>query len=131
MATTAPRKRAPKKAAPKPSPATQWDDGLEPVRIGQRPETVEMRTLFLIDDVEYKVPAKLDPRLGLRYLREARDPSVGAVEALARVTVDFLGEDNLRALEESPGLTQQDVTDVLTIAQRIVLGQAKAAGNPS
>jgi len=105
---------------------------MEPVQIGQRePEPVEMRTLFVIDGTEYKVPAKPDPRLGLRFIREARDPQIGANEALARLTVDFLGEDNLRALEESPKTTASDIADVFTIIQRIVLGGSKKATDPS
>lgn len=131
-ANITPRKRAPKKAAPKPAPAKVWDDGMEPVQIGQREaEPVELRPLFVIDGREYLVPAKPDPRLGLRFIREARDPEIGSSEALARLTVDFLGEDNLRALEESPKTTREDIADVFTIVQRIVLGGPKKVVDPS
>lgn len=114
-------KRAPRKAAA-PAPAVP-DDGLGPVRIGERPAApVEMVTLFSIDDVDYQIPKTLPPDVGLRFLRQARNPQVGATLALSNLVVEVLGDANLLALEQSPKTTREDVKDVFRAVRRHVLG---------
>lgn len=130
-----PRKRAPaKKAAPvveAPPP-----EGLVPVRIGQREAAPEERvTLFYVDDVPYTIPARASVQRGLQFLRESRDPKVGFAAAVDNLALDLIGEDNLRALEESPKVTREDLLDIINVVRQIVLGgptvmqEAAEAGN--
>lgn len=115
-----PKKRAPAK---KPAPAEAAPSGLQPVRIGQREaKPVETVTLFYIDDVPYTMPALPSVQRGLQFLRESRDPKVGFAAAVDNLALDLIGEDNLRALEESPKTTREDLADVFTVVRRIVLG---------
>lgn len=137
-ASTTPRKRAPRKAAAAPEPAAEKqplfdDDGMvRPVQIGRRTSApVEMQTLFSIDGVHYKVPKRVPARWGLRFIREAQDPEIGWSAALNHLVVDFLGPQNLRVLEESPSVTDEDVADIFVIARTIVLGQAQGLAEAS
>lgn len=129
-------KRAPRKAAPAaaPEPPTAQADG--PVRIGEGPAApVEMVTIFSIDDVDYQIPKALPPHPGLRFIRQAADPRIGIDLALSNLLVEVLGPANLRALEEAPNLTRENVRAVFAAVRKHVLGPGGAvlleAADPS
>lgn len=125
-----PRKRAPRKRAPaaaaRQAPAEETPEqpeGLRPVQIGQREDKpAELITLFSIDDVDYKIPARPDPQRGLRFLRQSRDPKVGFAAAVDNLALDLIGEANLRALEESPKTTREDLAQVFSVVRKLILG---------
>ena len=142
---SAPVKRAPRKAAAKAAaPAeTALTDGelaalsdepahegpigedgqIRPVQIGKRGRKApEMVTIFTIDDVDYKIPAKPSPAILIKFMREARNRKIGRNQAVENLLVTLLGQEALDALAESPDVTEEDVADVFTIVGHIGFG---------
>lgn len=148
------RKRAPKKAAPKPPEEMSQaefdaelarlggdegpigeDGSIRPVQIGKRGRTPNrLVTIFTLDDVEYQIPEKPSPAVLIKFMREARNRKVGVAAATENLLVTLLGQDGLDALAESPEVTEEDVADVFAIVAHIAFGAVKklqGAADPS
>lgn len=123
MASTT-RPPARKKAAARP-PAPPA--AFEPVRIVADEDVVEERaTLFYIGDVEYTVPTTVPVGIALEYLRVARNAGseAGAGALLSRA----LGEEAYLALEQSRGLTSDQLLQIVEIVLDLSLGKAEREG---
>lgn len=166
-------KRSPKAAKPAPTPETaellgelsedelaalartepggggpvQEDGTIRPVQIGKRgrsASSVEMTTVFILDDVEYQIPTRPNPALVLRWMMDSRMPKgvkvnskrgrAIAYQATENVLMTLLGKEALDALAASPDVEQEDVADVFAIVSHIFFGAHKAlqqAADPS
>jgi hypothetical protein len=107
--TTRPRKTQPAKLAsvdtsdlePRRAPAG-------PIVVGQAP--VEMAPVFVLDDVTYSIPAKLNPLLSMRHQEIIKKE--GPLEATQWLLRRLFGQPVIDALEESPHVTQEDVVAI-------------------
>lgn len=120
------RKRAAARTAVRP-PASVAADGFEPIRILADEDVPEDRTtLFYIGTTEYTVPTKLPAGLALEYLRVAKEfgQEVGAGALLSRA----LGEEAYSALEQSRGLTDEQLNQIITLVLDLALGRAEMGG---
>jgi len=110
--TTAARKRATAK------PISGTVD-FEPIHIPANEDVVEERVpLFYIGDDEYTIPKHIPKGVALQYLRHAAD--VGHELATAPLLIRVLGEDAYTALEQSKGLTDEQLEQIVDI----IVGQA-------
>lgn len=132
-APTKPRKTRSPKAAPSPEPdvealraeldaaAPVGEDGsIQPVQIGKRGRAgQEMVTIFTLDGEDYSIPKNPNPALTLRFMRQARDPKIGAATATGNLMLSLLGQEALDALADSPETSEEDVADVFAIVTRV------------
>jgi len=119
------------------------DGEIRPVAIGKRGRTPNpMTTIFILDDVEYQIPAKPSPALVIKWMRESQvKPGTSAKKAKAiryaateSVLLTLLGQKALDALAESPDVTAEDMADIFAIVGRIFFGaqqNLQAAADPS
>jgi hypothetical protein len=121
--TTAARKRA----AAKPTAGSSPLAGFEPVRIVADDEVVEERVpLFYIGDTEYTIPKEIPKGVALQYLRHAAE--VGHELATAPLLVRVLGEDAYMALEQSKGLKDAQLEQIVDIIIKLALGDQEEKG---
>lgn len=121
------------------------DGTIRPVQIGKRGRApVEMTTVFILDDVEYAIPAKPNPALVLRWMMDSRMPKgvkvnskrgkAIAYQATENVLVTLLGKEALEALSASPDVEPEDIADIFGIVSHIFFGAHQAlrlAADPS
>lgn len=121
------------------------DGTIRPVQIGKRGRApVEMTTVFILDDVEYAIPAKPNPALVLRWMMDSRMPKgvkvnskrgkAIAYQATENVLVTLLGQEALNALSASPDVEAEDMADIFGIVSHIFFGAHQAlrlAADPS
>jgi len=88
---------------------------------------VETVPVFYIDDVEYSMPRRVHPNVGLQYLRMARDkgPEIAVVWLLEEV----LGTEGYEALMGYDALTDEQLGQVMEIIKRNALGAQEKQGN--
>jgi len=123
-------------------PRSAGADVVEPTAISTAPELgvlklstkaeapeVEMIPLFVIDDVEYKVPVEPSPRIGLRYLHILSTD--GEEKAAYYMLTKMLGEEGYEALMNYEQLTQDQYDFVLTAAIRIATGKTERPKGPA
>jgi hypothetical protein len=128
--TTRPRPNtvaARKRAAPKPAEPTIGDLDFEPIRIAADEEIDEERvTLFFIGDTEYTIPKNVPAGAALEFLRIAKvhGQEVGAGALLTRV----LGEEAYQALEQSRGLTDGQLNQIVDLVMDLALGRKEKPG---
>ena len=92
------------------------------------PAPVEKVPLFYIDDVEYDMPARIGPNVGLKALRMAR--THGADVAEAWLLEEVLGTEGYEALMNFDDLTGTQLEQIMGIVRDHVLGQEEQrAGN--
>jgi hypothetical protein len=119
--STAARKRAAAK------PAVGGDLEFEPIRIAANDEIEEERVpLFYIGDDEYTIPKTIPKGVALQYLRQASE--VGHDLATAPLLIRVLGEDAYAALEESRGLSEEQLEKIVNIIVELALGKQEGAG---
>lgn len=124
MASTTARTRqttAARRAKPKPTPLAAGPD-FEPIRIEADEDVVDERVpLFYIGDTEYTIPKEIPSGAALQYLRVAgeRGEQFAAPILLTRV----LGEDAYSALEESKGLTDKQLEQIIQLVVDLSLGR--------
>lgn len=133
MAPTASRTRqtsaaatARRRTAPPPPIAGAALD-FEPIRITADEDVPEERVpLFYIGDVEYTTPKHVAAGFALQYLRVAREsgPEAGAGALLSRV----LGDESYQALEQSRGLTNEQLDKIIGIVLDLALGRSEKGG---
>ncbi|MGW6738662.1 hypothetical protein [Streptomyces sp. NPDC055013] len=105
---------------------------LNPVVIGaNKSESREMRTLFILNDKEYKVPAKLDPRLPIRLAKRLRECKTEEERMMAQLamTEDLLGKENFEILMNDDEVSPEDFDAVLALVSRIAMGDSAATKN--
>ncbi len=123
QSTAAARKRA----AAKPVNGTEDPGGFEPIRILANEDVVEERVpLFYIGDDEYTIPKNISRSVALQYLRRASE--VGHELATAPLLIRVLGEDAYMALEESKGLTGEQMDKIVDIIVKEALGKQEEGG---
>lgn len=123
QSTAAARKRA----AAKPVNGTEDLGGFEPIRILANEDVVEERVpLFYIGDDEYTIPKNISRSVALQYLRQASE--VGHELATAPLLIRVLGEDAYMALEESKGLTGEQMDQIVDIIVKEALGKQEEGG---
>ncbi|MHB1957081.1 MAG: hypothetical protein ACYCOU_25475 [Sulfobacillus sp.] len=83
-------------------------------------EEAKRMPLFYIDDVEYTVPAKPAPNIGLRYLYLLQ--TEGEAAANFFLLNSLLGDEGYKALMEYDKLTQEDFDSVMSRAVFISIG---------
>jgi hypothetical protein len=116
-------------AARKKSAAKPVGGGLdfEPIRIAADDDVVEERVpLFYIGDDEYTIPKTIPKGVALQYLRQASE--VGHDLATAPLLIRVLGEDAYAALEESRGLSEEQLEKIVNIIVELALGKQEGAG---
>src|SRR5690242_16671562 len=119
--STAARKRAAAK------PTVDGDLEFEPIRIAANYEIEEERVpLFYIGDDEYTIPKAIPKGVALQYLRQASE--VGHDLATAPLLIRVLGEDAYTALEESRGLSEEQLEKIVNIIVGQALGKQEGAG---
>lgn len=120
--TTRQSTAARKRAAAKPVNGTGGLEGFEPIRIAANEDVVEERVpLFYIGDDEYTIPTNIPRGVALQYLRQAGE--VGHELATAPLLIRVLGEDAYLALEESKGLTGEQLNSIVDIIVKEALGE--------
>lgn len=120
--TTAARKRA----APKPPAATSYLD-FEPVRIAADEDVIEEREpLFYIGAVEYTIPTNIPVGVALEYMRIAGE--IGEQLAAPPLLTRVLGEEGYMALEQSKGLTDDQLKRIVDHVVDRALGRSEAGG---
>ncbi len=123
QSTAAARKRA----AAKPVNGTEDRGGFEPIRILANEDVVEERVpLFYIGDDEYTIPKNISRSVALQYLRQASE--VGHELATAPLLIRAPGEDAYMALEESKGLTGEQMDQIVDIIVKEALGKQEEGG---
>lgn len=113
-------------SAPKPAAVTSEPD-FEPIRIDADEDVPEGRVpLFYIGDTEYSVPSNIPAGVGLEYLRIAseRGEELAAPALLTRV----LGEEAYTALEQSRGLKEKQLTQIIQIIVDRAMGSREKEG---
>jgi hypothetical protein len=121
QSTAAARKRAAAK------PVVGGDLEFEPIRIAANDEIEEERVpLFYIGDDEYTIPKTIPKGVALQYLRQASE--VGHDLATAPLLIRVLGEDAYTALEESRGLSEEQLEKIVNIIVGQALGKQEGAG---
>ncbi|MGW3421287.1 hypothetical protein [Streptomyces phaeochromogenes] len=106
-------------------------EGLEPVVIGQNKKPAEKVTLFILNDVEYQVPKKVDPRIGLRFAERLAEAQTENDQMVAQLTFvkELLGVEAYRALMDDPEVSPEDFDAVLELLQQVGLGKSEASKN--
>jgi hypothetical protein len=79
-----------------------------PIVVGQSP--VEMAPVFVLDDVTYSIPAKLNPLLTMRHQELIKKD--GPLEATQWLLRRLFGQPVIDALEESPHVSAEDVVAI-------------------
>jgi len=121
QSTAAARKRAAAK------PVVGGDLEFEPIRIAANDEIEEERVpLFYIGDDEYTIPKTIPKGVALQYLRQASE--VGHDLATAPLLIRVLGEDAYTALEESRGLSEEQLEKIVNIIVGQALGKQEGTG---
>jgi hypothetical protein len=121
QSTAAARKRAAAK------PVVGGDLEFEPIRIAANDEIEEERVpLFYIGDDEYTIPKTIPKGVALQYLRQASE--VGHDLATAPLLIRVLGEDAYTALEESRGLSEEQLEKIVNIIVGQALGKQEGVG---
>lgn len=117
--TTTPRTRQAAAAKRNAAKTLTPDVGFEPIRIAADDEITEERVpLFYIGDIEYTIPKHIPKGVALQYLRQAGER--GHELATAPLLIRVLGEDAYEALEQSKGLTDEQLESIVDI----IVGQA-------
>lgn len=80
---------------------------------------VERIVVFTLDDVDYSMPNKPRPNVGIEYLRRARE---NAETAALYLLEEALGADAVAALAGHEDLTDADFKAVMATVQRVMLG---------
>lgn len=121
--TTAARKRA----APKPVGSRLGAPDFEPIRIAADDDIEEERVpLFFIGDAEYTIPKDVPVGAALEYLRVAK--TRGQEVAVGALLTRVLGEEAYVALEQSRGLTQEQLDQIVDLVMDLALGRAEKGG---
>jgi hypothetical protein len=119
MASTTARTRQSAAAKRNAAKTLTPDVDFEPIRIAADDEIVEERVpLFYIGDIEYTIPKHIPKGVALQYLRQAGER--GHELATAPLLIRVLGEDAYEALEQSKGLTDEQLESIVDI----IVGQA-------
>lgn len=126
MASTTPRTRqttaARKRAVAKPLNGTDSGLDFEPIHIAADEDVPDERVpLFYIGDTEYTIPKEIPKGVALQYLRHAAER--GHELATAPLLVRVLGEDAYEALEQSKGLTDEQLEKIVEIIVNLALGK--------
>ncbi|MGC5562813.1 hypothetical protein ACPYPG_08220 [Streptomyces sp. FR-108] len=104
-------------------------DNVTPITIGGKAKAVvEKVTLFILDDIEYQIPKKVDPRVGLDYaeaLTEGVDPQVGQL----RVLKELLGDDAYAVLRDREKVSAEEFEAVVDLVGRLALGGSESSKN--
>src|ERR1035437_6224482 len=100
----------------------------EPLTLVTSKEEGEQVVLFSIDGVDFSVPNKVRANVMLRYLHEVRQ--VGEVSANAWLLEELLGDEAHQALMTFDDLTSEQLSQVQTIAAKIVLGDTEDSKDP-
>ncbi|WP_328494103.1 hypothetical protein OHS59_16210 [Streptomyces sp. NBC_00414] len=104
-------------------------DNLAPITIGGKVKAeVEKVTLFILDDVEYQIPKKVDPRVGLDYaeaLTEGVDPQVAQLNLMK----ELLGGDAYAVLRDREKVTTEEFEAVMELVGRLALGGSESSKN--
>lgn len=112
-------------------PPVGADGEIRTVRIGQR--QVKMVDLFELDGHVHRIPAKPSAALIIRFMRQCRNPKIGADLAVENLLISLIGQEAWDALADSPEVTSEDVADVLYIVAHIAAGEVQklraASGN--
>lgn len=132
-----------RRASPSEDGPIALDGTIRPVQIGKRGRTPnELTTIFILDDVEYQIPAKPSPALVLRWMQESRvAPGASAQKrreaayrATENVLMTLLGQEAMDALAASPDVTAEDMADIFAIVGTIFFGvqqRFQQAADPS
>ncbi len=123
--TTAARRRP---TAPKAAPAAATPDlDFEPVRIAADEDVDDEREpLFYIGDVEYSIPVNIPMGVALEYMRVAGQ--IGEQLAAPPLLIRVLGQEGYDALEQSKGLTDEQMTRIVDHVVNRALGRSEAGG---
>jgi hypothetical protein len=125
-ATTRPRKTQPKLAPVDASdlePRRAVSSG--PVAVGQSP--VAMAPVFVLDDVTYSIPAKINPLLTMRHQEIVKKE--GPLEATQWLLRRLFGQSVIDALEESPHVSAEDVVAICDKVGSIIYPKAEDAAD--
>lgn len=106
-------------------------DAPEPVVIGGNKKPVEKFTLFVLNGVEYDIPKKVDPRIGLRMAERLSEAKTELDQMAAQLLFikEMLGEDAYNVLMNDPAVDADDFEAVLALLQKVGLGQSEATKN--
>lgn len=127
MAPTTRQSTAAARKRPATKPPVGGDLEFEPIRIAANDEIAEERVpLFYIGDDEYTIPKTIPKGVALQYLRQASQ--VGHDLATAPLLIRVLGEDAYTALEESRGLSEEQLEKIVNIIVGQALGKQEGAG---
>lgn len=127
MASTTTRQTAARKKSAVSRSAAAGNPGFEPVRIAADEDVVEDREpLFYIGTTEYTIPKTIPMGAALEYLRLAgeRGQQLAAPILLTRV----LGEEAYMALEQSKGLTEEQLGRIVDHVVERALGPQEKGG---
>lgn len=83
----------------------------------------EMVHLFTLDDVDYMVPARPRPHVGLRYLWETR--THGETYATAGLMNAMLGPEGFEALSTYENMTEEDLKRIMAIVRDLAMGSVE------
>lgn len=100
------------------------NEEMKPVVIGQNKAPEERIPLFIIDGVEYTVPKRPRPNVGLKFMRVLK--AEGQEVAAAGLLEDMLGAEGFKALSECEELTEEDFEQVMNLVQKLALGNKEA-----
>ena len=103
----------------------------DPVVIGQNKKPVEKVTLFILNDVEYQIPKKIDPRIGLRFAERMSGAKTEMDQMGAQLLFikEMLGAEAYAVLMDDSEVSPEDFEAVLALLQRVGLGESEAAKN--
>lgn len=102
-------------------------DNTQPVVLGANKSGSEERIhIFTIDDVEYTMPAKVRPTVGLKYMRDLQR-GVDAQVANANLLEAVLGTETYEALVDYDDLTEEEFNSIMEIVQLKALGGSENA----
>lgn len=99
----------------------------EPIHIAADEDVVEEREpLFYIGDVEYSIPVNIPMGVALEYMRIAGE--IGEELAAPPLLIRVLGEEGYNALEQSKGLTDVQMQNIVGHVVDRALGRSEAGG---
>jgi hypothetical protein len=100
----------------------------EPVRIKSGTgEKIAEVPLFYIDDVEYTIPERIPAALTVRLIDQLADGQDEAHVISRTIRDDILGRDAMKALRNSPDVTNEQVEQILDIVGDMLVGALESS----
>lgn len=115
-----------KRAAIRPPTGPVEVGAFEPIHIAADPVDEERVPIFYIGDDEYTVPKIIPPGVALEYLRIAGEK--GDQYAAPIIMTRVLGEEAYTALEQSRGITSDQLEHVVKTVIDLALGRTEKEG---